>query len=101
MSLITETKKLRELEQRTREDFEMSSPIDDSDYLEHLVDCSPDMLGVMGMFRVGDAIKIDRIRDDYNALIETEVIDEFPEWLDDLLNRLQQMAELMEQESQP
>lgn len=91
-NLINDVKKLRELEQATREDTEISSPIDDSDYLERLVDVAPAMLEVLGMIREGDTDIL------YELLSDWVYSENHPAV--EVLNRLQKATALMEKEEQ-
>ena len=89
MSLITETKKLRELEQQG----------DQSTLGWKMLDLAPAMLSVLECFREGDA---ELIKAAINGLKDTvEGLDLCPEEYDEEiegLRRLQKAASLMEQE---
>lgn len=82
MSLITETKKLRELEQ---------SPARSLQYFAKLTTDAPAMLEVLGMFREGDAKDLSWVAEFFEADCEPE-----GDRIAAVIRRYEQMAALME-----
>ncbi len=97
MSLIADIKKLRELEQKATPEKWNNVPRnehgtitrDDAKFIFEVRNLAPAMLGVLGMFRAGDAEML--------RWILAETIDNGSE-IRAMIERFKQMAERMEQE---
>ena len=86
MSLITDIKKLRELEQKAKKDY-----VENGNWYRYNAEkLAPAMLSVLECFRVGDAEAIEDLLSNWTYSIEHPGLA--------ALHRLQKAASLMEQE---
>ena len=95
MSLITETKKLRELEQKAQDAPDWPSPVEEVVYTDALLQHDPAMLSVLECFREGDPIFLRSVLNILQAWNDMGILEDEI----DCISRLQKAASLMEQES--
>ena len=88
MSLIDETKKLRELEQQAKDAPDWPAPVEEAVYTYELIKLAPTMLSVLECFQKGDAQRLQKILN-YEMLSSGDFA---------AVCRLQKAAGLMEQE---
>ena len=88
MSLITDIKKLRELEQKAQDAPDWPSPVEEVVYTDALLQHAPAMLSVLECFQKGDAQRLQKILN-YEMLSSGDFA---------AVRRLQKAASLMEQE---
>ena len=101
MSLITESEKLRELEQKAQDAPDWPSPVEEVVYTDALLQHAPAMFSVLACFRDGDAERLERaserLRIESLRWREEDRLDAKEDI--DAYRRLQKAASLMEQES--
>jgi hypothetical protein len=97
MNLIAKVAELKELEKKASAESLPGPQANGARFCLEIRNAGPAMLAVLGQFREGDAGKIDRIGSMLRGWIDGHPLAQFSDE-EEMLNRLQEAARLMEAE---